>query len=99
MRRINEGMYTKEMEILVNGKKEIAEFRVFKVNAPHPKNPQKVIQTPLWSFDCPKFNVLGTGIFEKKAYAMEAMEEACKIGFRTMPVKATMLAIEPTFHK
>jgi hypothetical protein len=96
MKRINEGMYVEEVEVSVNGNPQTAEFRVFRVKAPDPKNPQKVVETLLWAYDCPSLNVLANHVFESKAEAMESMYEACKIGFRTVPIKATMLAIGPS---
>lgn len=88
MKRINEGLYTEEKEVTVNGRPEVAEFRVYKVEG-----------SPYWAFDCPKLNILGQNVFEKKSEAMEAMEIATKIGFKTMPVKAMMLAISPASKK
>lgn len=88
MKRVNEGMYVEDVNVYINNKPEIAEFRVFRVQ-----------DTPFWSYDCPKLNILARDVYEKKSEAIQAMQDAVKIGFKTVPVKALMLAIEPSTKK
>jgi hypothetical protein len=95
MKRIHEGLYTEEKTVSFNGRKVAAEFRVFRVKLEDPKNPKETIDSPFWSIDCPKLKILGQNVFEKKQDAMDELERICMIGFKTMPVTTTCLAIEP----
>ncbi len=96
MRRINSGLYTERRTVIFDGKPVEAEFRVFKIKAKDPNDPKKTKELPLWSYDCASLKILARDVYEKKMEAMNALDQSCRIGFKTVPIHTTMLAVEPS---
>lgn len=93
MKRVHEGLYMETKEVNLNGKKVKSDFEVYKIRMPDPKDPKNLVETPLWGWRSSKIKLYPNDVFESKKDAIESMEQACTIGFKSLPVQATMLAI------
>ncbi len=91
MKRIaeSESMYHKEIDVMIDGKRKKATFRVFKVQ----DSMNNLL--PFWGWDCPSIGLVTRDVFETKREAIEHMEESIKIGFKTLPIKSVTLDLTP----
>ncbi len=94
MKRELSGMYKETREVMVDGRKIMAEFHCFRIRIENPQKRGDYIESPLWSWTCPKLHIMPSDVFDHKKDALESMEKAVEIGFRTLPVKAMGLAIQ-----
>ena len=102
VQRINRGMYTEKKEVLLDGNPVTAEFRVYRMGALDQENIKKkpeLIDTQLWAWDCPILGIFPGEPHKRKILAIEAMQESCAIGFRTIQVPTVALAAQPTKQK